>query len=138
VEHAGGKANGKATGLYNKHRKYSEQWNPSHQFRSLHEFPQAQSFRQQTKTWIDHHLSRGLGIFKIKLFQSSDAMRKLLSELDFGLGNDSWIEHDPHIFGILCYKDIFKSIQVLLEHFAFEAHFDFDLVLLADSEGHPI
>jgi hypothetical protein len=27
VENAGGKAYGKATGLYNKRRKYSEQWN---------------------------------------------------------------------------------------------------------------
>jgi len=32
VENAGGKAYGKATGLYNKHRKYSEQWNPWHPF----------------------------------------------------------------------------------------------------------
>ena len=28
VENEGGKVFGKATGLYNKHRKYSEQWNP--------------------------------------------------------------------------------------------------------------
>ena len=28
VDNAAGKAYGKATGLYNKHRKYSEQWNP--------------------------------------------------------------------------------------------------------------
>jgi len=28
VDNAGGKAYGKATGLYNKHRKCSEQWNP--------------------------------------------------------------------------------------------------------------
>jgi len=28
VENAGGKAYGKATGLYNKHHKYSKQWNP--------------------------------------------------------------------------------------------------------------
>jgi len=28
VENAGGKAYCKATGFYNKHRKYSEQWNP--------------------------------------------------------------------------------------------------------------
>jgi hypothetical protein len=28
VENTGGKAYGKATGLYNKHQKYSEQWNP--------------------------------------------------------------------------------------------------------------
>jgi hypothetical protein len=56
VENAGGKAYGKATGLYNNHRKYSEQWNPWHPFRSAHDFQQALLFRQQTKTWIDQHL----------------------------------------------------------------------------------
>jgi len=38
LENAGGKAYGKATGLYNKHRKYSEQWNPWHPFWSAHDF----------------------------------------------------------------------------------------------------
>jgi len=32
VQNAGGKAYGKATGLNNKHCKYTEQWNPSHLF----------------------------------------------------------------------------------------------------------
>jgi hypothetical protein len=31
-DNAGGKANGKTTALYNKHRKYSEQSNPWHHF----------------------------------------------------------------------------------------------------------
>jgi hypothetical protein len=44
VENAGGKANGKATGLYNKHRKYSEQWNPWHPFQKANFFQQAQLF----------------------------------------------------------------------------------------------
>jgi len=69
VEKAGGKAYGKATGLYNKHCKYSEQWNPWHSFRSAHNFQQPQSFSQQTKTWIDQHLRRGLDNFKIESFQ---------------------------------------------------------------------
>jgi hypothetical protein len=34
LENAGGNAYGKATGLDNKHRKYLEQWNPWHPFRS--------------------------------------------------------------------------------------------------------
>jgi len=38
VENAVGKAYGKATGLYNKHCKYSEQWNPWHPFQSAHDF----------------------------------------------------------------------------------------------------
>ena len=41
------------------------------------------------KTWIDQHLRCGLNHFKIEYFKSADAMRKLLSELDFGLGDDS-------------------------------------------------
>jgi len=44
VENAGGKPYGKASGLYNKNRKDSEQWNPWHPFRSAHDFQQAQSF----------------------------------------------------------------------------------------------
>jgi hypothetical protein len=89
LENVGGKANAKATGLYNKNHKFSEQWNPWHPFRSTHNFQQAQSFSKQTKTWIDQHFRRGLDNFKIESFQSADAMRKLLSELDFGLGDDS-------------------------------------------------
>jgi len=69
---------------------------------------QAQSFTKQTKTWIDQHLRRGLDNYKIESFQSADALRKLLSELDFGLGNDSCIDDDSHIFGTLFYRDIFK------------------------------
>jgi len=91
VENAWWKASGNATGLYNKHHKYLEQWNPWHPIRSTQDFQQAQSFIQQTKTWIDHHLRRGLDNFKIKSFQSTDAQRKLLSELNFGIGNDCWI-----------------------------------------------
>jgi len=78
VENAGGKAYGKATGLYNKHCKYSEQWNPWHPVQSAHDFQQAQSFSQQTKTWIDHRLRRGLDNFNIESFQSEDALRKFL------------------------------------------------------------
>jgi len=58
VENAGGKGYGKATGLYSKHRKYSEQWNPWHPFESAHDFQQVQSFSQQTETWIDQHYRR--------------------------------------------------------------------------------
>jgi hypothetical protein len=58
VENTGGKAYGKATELYNKHRKYLEQWNPWHLFQSADNCEQAQSFSQQTKTWINKHLRR--------------------------------------------------------------------------------
>ena len=53
VENAGGKAYGKPTGLYNKHRNYSEQWDPWHPFRSVNNFQHAQSFTHQTKTSMD-------------------------------------------------------------------------------------
>ena len=138
VENAGGKAYGKTTGLYNKRRKYSEHWNPWHPFHSAHNFQQAQSFSQHMKTWIDQLLRRGLQNFKIESFQSADALRKFLSELDFGLGNNSWIEDHSHIFGTLYYMDTFKCIQSLLAPLPFQTHLDFELVYLADSESHRI
>jgi len=138
VENAGGRAYGKATGLYNKHHKYSEQWNPWHPFQSAHDFQQAQSFSKQTKTWIDQDLRSGQDYFKIISFQSADALRKLLSELNFGLGDDSWIEDHSPIFGTLYYWDIFKCIQFLLAYLPFQEHLDFEPVRLADSESSRI
>jgi hypothetical protein len=138
VENAGGKGYGKATGSYNKHREYSEQWNPWHPFQSPHNFQQAQSFSQQTKTWIDQHLRLGLDNFKIESFQSADALRNLLSEIDFGPSDDSWIEDHSHIFGTLYYRDIFKCIQFLLAHLPFQAHLHFELVRLTESESRRI
>jgi len=44
LENAGEKGYGKATGLYNKHWNYSEQWHPWHPFRSAHDFQQAALF----------------------------------------------------------------------------------------------
>jgi len=130
----GGKAYGKATGLYNKHRKYSEQWNLWHPFQSAHDFQQAQSCSQQTKTWINQHLRRGLDNFKIESFQSADALRKLLSENNFGPGDDTWIEDHSPIFGTLYYTDISKCIQFVLAHLPFRVHLNFEPVHLADSE----
>jgi hypothetical protein len=125
VENAVGKAYGKTTGLYNKHCKYSEQWNPWHPFQTAHNFQQAESFRQQTKTCIDQHLTGGLDNFNIESFQSADALQKLLSRLEFRLGNDSWIEDHSHIFGKLYHRDTFKCIQFILAHVPFQAHVDF-------------
>jgi len=71
----------------------------------------------------------------IESFQSANALRKLLSTLRFGLGNDSWIEDHPHIFGTLYYSNFFKCIQFLLAHLAFQVHLDFQYVRLADSES---
>jgi len=66
VENVEVTAYGKATGLYNKHREYSEQWNPWQLFWSAHDVQQDQSFSQQTKTWIDQHLRRALNNYKIQ------------------------------------------------------------------------
>jgi len=57
VEQVWGKAYGKATWLYNKHRKYTELWTPSHPSWSVHDFQHAQSFSQQTKLGIDQNLT---------------------------------------------------------------------------------
>jgi hypothetical protein len=59
----------------------------------------------------------------------------LLSELDFGLGKDSWIEDALHIFGTVYNRDIFKCIQFLLAHLPFQALLAIELVCLTDSEG---
>jgi len=110
VENVWGKAYGKATGLYSKHRKYSEQWNPWHPFQSAHDFEQAQSFSQQKKSWIDQHLMREQDKFKTESFQLVDAQHKLLSELNFRLGDNHWIPDLSLVFGTLCYRHIFKCI----------------------------
>ena len=57
-------------------------------------FSRLSHLASKRKTWIGQHLRRGLDNFKIVSFQSEDALPKLLSELDFGLGYDSWIEDD--------------------------------------------
>jgi len=85
--------------------------------------------------WIDQHPRCGLDNFKIESFQSADALRKLLSQLDFKLGDDSWIEDNSHIFETLYYRDIFKCTQSLLAHRPFQALLDFELVRLPDLEN---
>jgi len=92
VENSGGKAYGKATGLWNKHHKYTEQWHSWHPFRSGYEFQLAQSFSQQIKMWIDQHLRRGLDNFNIESFQSADALQNVFYQLDFGLCDENQIE----------------------------------------------
>jgi len=74
-------------------------------------------------------------MFKIESFQLAGALPRLLSKLNFGLSDDSWIEDDPHIFRTLYYRDIIKCIQFLRAHVPFQPHLDFELVGLTDSEG---
>jgi hypothetical protein len=57
---------------------------------------------------------------------------KILSQHDFRLGDASCIEDFSHIFGLLHYRDFFKSIQFLLPHLLFEAHLDFELVCMVE------
>jgi hypothetical protein len=106
--------------------------------RSTHNFQQAQSFNQQTKTWIDQHLRCGLHNFKIESFHSAGTLRKPLPELNFGLSDDFWIEDDSDIFGTLYYRDIFIWIQFILAQLPFQADLIFEPVRLADSESHRI
>jgi len=67
--------------------------------------------------------------------QSEDAIGSLFSELDFGLGDNSWIADDPHIFRTLHFRYIYKCMQCILAHLAFQADLDFELVRLADSKS---
>jgi hypothetical protein len=84
--------------------------------------------------WIYHHLKHALDIFNIESFQSADALGKILSALDFGLGNASWIADHSHIFRTLFYTDIVKCKQFLLAHLQFQVHLNYQLVHLADLE----
>jgi len=138
VEIAGGNVYGEVTGLYNKHQTYTEQWNPWHLFWSAYNFQHTQSFSQQIKTWTDQHLRHGLDNIKMESFQTPDTLQQLLSELDCGLSNDSWIHDDSPIFRTLYYRDVFKCIQFLQAHLPFLTHLDYEPVCLTDSEGHRI
>jgi len=124
VGNAGGKAYGKAAGVYNKHRKYSEQWNPWHLFQCTHTVQQAQSFRQHTKTSRGQHPRRGLDKVNFESFQSPYALRKLLSERAFRLGDETWFEDHSPIFGTLYYWDISNFFPFLWAHLPFEACLD--------------
>jgi hypothetical protein len=87
---------------------------------------------------MNRHLRRKLDNFEIESFQSPDAMQNLHCRLDFGLGDDSWIDDDSQIFGSLYYRAIVKCIQFLLQHVSFQTHLDFELVRLPDSKGRQI
>ena len=134
VENAGEQVYGKVTGLCNKHCKYSEQWNPWHPFQSADNFQPAQSFSQQRKRWRDQHLRRGLDNFNIESFQSADALSKHLSQLDFGLGEDSWIKGHSHIFGTIYCSDIVKCLQLLWAHLPLLVHLDLEPGSISDLE----
>jgi len=43
------------------------------------------------KTWTDQHLRHELDNFNIELIQSADALGKLFSEVNIGLGDDCWV-----------------------------------------------
>ena len=135
AEAAGCQAYGVATGIYNKHRIYLDQWNPWHPFDCAYDFQQAQSLCQNSKTWIDQHLKHGLDDFRIESFQSATELWALLESIDFGLGAESWLEDSSQTFGTLYYRDIFRCIKFLLAYIPFATHLDFELVRLADSEG---
>jgi len=126
---------GNATRLYNKHCKHHGQWHPCHPLRSAYHCQQAQLFSRQTNTWIHHHLRHGQDDFKIQSLQSADGLGKLLSEFDFGLGNNSSIEDHSQIFRTLYYRVNFKWIQFLLSHLPFQVHLSFELVHRIGSES---
>jgi len=90
------------------------------------------------KTWIDQHIRPGLDDFKIESFHWADAMWMLPPELNVGLGDNSWIQVDSHIFWTLYNSNISKCIQFLLAHLPSQARLDCELVCLDDSKGQRI
>jgi hypothetical protein len=100
VENVGGKVYVKATGLFNKIASTTNNRIHGINYWSAHDFQPPQLCIQKAKVWIDQPLRYGLDNFNIQLFQSADALQKLLSRIDFGLGDASWIEVYSHIFRI--------------------------------------
>ena len=90
------------------------------------------------KMWIDQHLGHGLDRVKKESIQLADALRTLVSEPKFRLGDNSWIEDRSHIFRALYYRYIFKYIQCLFALLTCQEHLNFELVHLADLESHEI
>jgi hypothetical protein len=76
--------------------------------------------------------------FKIQLFQLADTLGKLLSEIEFGLGDDIVIEYDLHIFGTIYCRLIFKRIRLLLAHHQLQSGLQHEPLCLAESEGREI
>lgn len=62
----------------------------------------------------------------------------LLSELNFGVGNNCWTENHLHIFRTLYYNIISKCIKFLLASLPYQAHLDFEQVNPSDSESRRI
>ena len=63
-----------ATGIYNKHRIYLDQWNPWYPFDCAYDFQQAQSLYQNSRMWTNQHLKHGLDDFRIESFQSASKL----------------------------------------------------------------
>jgi len=126
------------TGLYNNQRKYLEQWNPWYSYWSIYNLNQAQLFPKQRNMWIDHGLSPGMDNFELEWFQLADALQKLLSEVDISFGNYCWVEAYLFILRKLYNLDIFTCLHVLLSHYLFQVHLDFQLIYLADLKRYHI
>jgi len=75
---------------------------------------------------------------QIESVQLADALRNLVSERDFGLGDDCWIDNYSLIFRIFYYRDVFKYMQFLRVHPPLRAHLEFKQVWLADWESRQI
>jgi hypothetical protein len=65
-------------------------------------------------------------------------MHQLLSQQYCGIGDDCWIDDHSNIFGILYYRDIFKSTQFLLTLILFQAHHNVVPLRLTDLESGQI
>jgi len=79
---------------------------------------------------IDLQPKPGLDNFDIEPFQSADALWMILSELDFGLCEDSCIEDDSHIYQTLYFRKIITCIRSRLAHCQFHEHLNVRLVRL--------
>jgi len=80
---------------------------------------------------------------RLKTSESNDSNQlmlreKLMSEVYFGLTNDSWIVYCSHSFRTFCYSDIFEWLQFTFVSLQFHSHLNFKPVDLTDLESHGI
>jgi len=80
----------------------------------------------------------GLDNYIWESFPLADALQKLVSAPDFGLGNESWTVNHSHLFRIVYYRNIFNSVQFRLVHLTLYVELDFEPVCLADMDSCQI
>jgi len=87
------------------------------------------------KSWLSHCPKYGLDNVMIEALHWADTMRKLHSELHFGLSDNSHIEDHLHLFQTLYYRYIVWYVKFLLAYRSCQMHLDAQSVSFAKSDS---